>query len=123
MPQHDPSSARFVAVCIRCGHVAAAAASCAACGGVVIQTREGQAVRASRPELSRALRLPGIDDAPRRIARGTLPPVEPPRAADVVDDAAVAQVRGRARAAVAITATLFSAGLIGLIAALVQASF
>jgi hypothetical protein len=72
--QEDVSSA-FLAVCIRCGRQDSVVARCAECGGAVILTRESQAVRESSPDLDRALHLPGLDEPPRRIARGTLPPI------------------------------------------------
>jgi hypothetical protein len=114
-----------VAVCIRCGHQGQAATRCAACGGVVIQTRQSQALRDSYRELSQSTRLPGVtadEDGPRRLARGTMPPTESgPMAAPVIADAAVPDLRG-GRVIVAVIATLVAAGLMGLIAAVVLAA-
>ena len=121
MPPSQQSG--LIAVCIRCGAQGPQATRCNSCGGAVIQTRQGQAVRDSCPELSRSLRLPGIDEPVRRFARGTQPPVEASviAAALAPEPAPVAAPRGRA--GLVVTATLLSAGVLGLIAALLQSAF
>jgi hypothetical protein len=120
MPLSQDPQSGLIAVCIRCGAQGPQAARCASCGGAVIQTRQGQAVRDSRPELSRSLRLPGIDEPARRFARGTQPPVEGSVIAAVL--APEPEPAPRGRTGLAVTATLVSAGVLGLIAALLQSS-
>ena len=88
----------------------------------MIQTRQSQAVRDSRPELSRSLRLPGIDEPARRFARGTQPPVEGSVIAAVLAPAPGPAPAPRGRTGLAVTATLVSAGVLGLIAALLQSA-
>jgi len=116
----DPITQEFTAVCIRCGHQGRGAGSCTACGGAVILTRQSQAVRESNPDLLR-VPLPGIDE-PKRLARGTLPPGEPRTPALVALPAAAAVAVPRGRAILTAALTLVSAGLIGLVAAAIQAS-
>jgi hypothetical protein len=121
--QEDVSSA-FLAVCIRCGRQDSVVARCAECGGAVILTRESQAVRESSPDLDRALHLPGLDEPPRRIARGTLPPIAtttaraPAAGSPRLVDLPVPDLRPSARLGLTVTVTLLSAGIVGLAAAL-----
>jgi hypothetical protein len=124
--QQDMASG-FLAVCIRCGRQDSAVKRCTDCGGAVILTRESQAVRDSSPELGRSLHLPGLDEPPRRIARGTLPPVAGsgvvPVGAPRLAELPVPDLRRGGRVALTVAATLVSAGLAGLIAALLGAGF
>lgn len=131
LSSHEDVSSGFLAVCIRCGRQDSVVARCTECGGAVILTRESQAVRESSPDLDRALHLPGLDEPPRRIARGTLPPIAGAAAAARVtaagsprlDDLPVPDLGRRARVGLTVTVTLLSAGIVGLAAALLGGGF
>jgi hypothetical protein len=111
----------LLAVCIRCGQQGAGAGRCGHCGGIAIQTRQGQVVRDSAPELSRSLHLPGIDDR-HRFARGTQPPDGSVRL-PVPAPEPLPDVRSRLPVLLMVAAVLISAGLAGLLAAVAQTRF
>ncbi|SRR5688572_29367618 len=122
VPSQTDTASGFLAVCIRCGQQDSAVSRCGGCGGAVILTRESQAVRHSSPDLGR-VHLPGLDEPPRRIARGTVPPVATVKAPRLAELPVPEPRRGHGPVFITVSATLVSAGLLGLVAALLGAGF